>query len=127
MCTVFIAMMQLLLSFVTIFNIFAVQEKVDSLNEKLERESFIGDKQSCDFTDFDNSSSKSSSKQKCEYWLSDTFYSYNKYIGILSQNSKSHAVTIRNWKMYEQRGNGRNPPLYFEDPKFQYMPMNQLS
>lgn len=55
------------------FYTFAVQEKVDSLNEKLERESFIGDKQSCDLTDFDNSSSKSVSKPKCEYWLNDTF------------------------------------------------------
>lgn len=48
-----------------------MQEKVDSLNEKLERESFVGDKQSCDFTDFDNSSSKSLSKQKCEYRMND--------------------------------------------------------
>jgi len=128
MCTVFITMMQPpFLSFVTILYTFAVQEKVDSLNEKLERESFIGDKQSCDFTDFDNSSSKSLSKPKCEYWLNDTFYSYNKYMSISSQNSKSHTVTIRNWKMYKQRRNGRNPPLYFEDPKLQYMRMNQLS
>ena len=29
--------------------------------------------------------------------------------------------------MYKQRRNGRNPPLYFEDLKFKYMPMNQLS
>jgi hypothetical protein len=93
MCTVFITMMQPpLLIFVTIFYTFAVQEKVDSLNEKLERESFIGDKQSCDFTDFDNSSSKSSSKPKCEYWPNDTFYCYNKYSSISSQNSKSHTV-----------------------------------
>jgi hypothetical protein len=63
------------LPFVTILYTFSVQEKVDSLNEKLERESFIGDKQSCDFTDFDNSSSKSLLKQKCEYWMDDTFYS----------------------------------------------------
>lgn len=41
-----------------------LQEKIDTLNEKLERESYIGDKQSYDFTDFDNSSSKSLSKQK---------------------------------------------------------------
>ncbi|XP_069700575.1 WD repeat-containing protein 37 [Periplaneta americana] len=41
-----------------------LQEKIDNLNEKLERESYIGDKQSYDFTDFDNSSSKSLSKQK---------------------------------------------------------------
>jgi hypothetical protein len=45
---------------------FAVQEKIDTLNEKLERESFIGDKQNYDFTDFDNTSSKGLSKQKCE-------------------------------------------------------------
>lgn len=43
-----------------------MQEKIENLNEKLERESFIGDKQSYDLTDFDNSSSKSLSKQKCE-------------------------------------------------------------
>jgi len=115
------------LSFVTILYTFAVQEKVDSLNEKLERESFIGDKQSCDLTDFDNSSSKSLSKPKCEYWLNDTFYIYNKYMSISSQNWKSYTVTIRNWKIYKHRGNGRNPPLYFEDLKFKYMPMNQLS
>ncbi|PSN38487.1 WD repeat-containing protein 37 [Blattella germanica] len=41
-----------------------VQEKIDALNEKLERESYIGDKQSYDFTDFDNSSAKGISKQK---------------------------------------------------------------
>ncbi|KDR14307.1 WD repeat-containing protein 37 [Zootermopsis nevadensis] len=41
-----------------------LQEKIENLNEKLERESFIGDKQSYDLTDFDNSSSKSLSKQK---------------------------------------------------------------
>lgn len=128
MCTVFITMMQPpFLWFVTIFYTFAVQEKVDSLNEKVERESFIGDKQSCDLTDFDNSSSKSLSKPKCEYWLNDTFYSYNKFVSISSQNSESHTVTIRNWKMYKKRRNGRLAPLYFEDPKFQYMPMNQLS
>lgn len=128
MCAVFITMIQPpFLSFVTILYTFAVQEKVDSLNEKLERESFIGDKQSCDLTDFDNSSSKSLSKPKCEYWLNDTFYIYNKYMSISSQNWKSYTVTIRNWKIYKHRGNGRNPPLYFEDLKFKYMPMNQLS
>jgi hypothetical protein len=53
--------------FVTTFLFkFAVQEKIDTLNEKLERESFIGDKQNYDFTDFDNTSSKGLSKQKCE-------------------------------------------------------------
>ncbi|XP_066993121.1 WD repeat-containing protein 37 isoform X2 [Anabrus simplex] len=41
-----------------------LQEKIDNLNERLERESFVGDKQSYDFTDFDNTSSKSLSKQK---------------------------------------------------------------
>ncbi|XP_046996838.1 WD repeat-containing protein 37 isoform X1 [Schistocerca americana] len=41
-----------------------LQEKIDSLNERLERESCIGDKQSCDFPDFDNAYSKSLSKQK---------------------------------------------------------------
>jgi hypothetical protein len=127
MCTLFIPMMHPLLSFVTILYTFAVQEKVDSLNEKLERESFVGDKQSCDFTDFDNTSSKSLSKPKCEYWTNDTFYSYNKNMSISSQNSKSHAVTVRNWKMYKQRNNGRNPALYFKDHKFKFMPMNQLS
>lgn len=41
-----------------------LHEKIETLNERLERESFVGDKQSCDFPDFDNSSSKSFSKQK---------------------------------------------------------------
>lgn len=81
------------LSFVTILYTFAVQEKVDSLNEKLERESFVGDKQSCDFTDFDNSSSKSVSKPKCEYWMNDTIYSHSKCtcVSRSSQHSKSHS------------------------------------
>lgn len=42
----------------------SLQEKIDTLNEKLERESYIGDKQSYDLTDFDNSSAKCLSKQK---------------------------------------------------------------
>ncbi|KAK7867581.1 hypothetical protein R5R35_005282 [Gryllus longicercus] len=41
-----------------------LNEKIESLNERLERESFVGDKQSYDFPDFDNTSSKSFSKQK---------------------------------------------------------------
>nr|CAD7256369.1 unnamed protein product [Timema shepardi] len=41
-----------------------LQEKVDTLNERLERESYIGDKQSYDLTDFDNASSKAFSKPK---------------------------------------------------------------
>ncbi|XP_063231430.1 WD repeat-containing protein 37 isoform X2 [Bacillus rossius redtenbacheri] len=42
----------------------AVQEKIENLNERLERESNLGDKQSYDFTDFDNTSSKGFPKVK---------------------------------------------------------------
>lgn len=42
----------------------SLQEKVDSLNEKLERDSVVADKPGVDFTDFDAVSSKSYSKHK---------------------------------------------------------------
>ncbi|XP_071451947.1 WD repeat-containing protein 37 [Hetaerina americana] len=46
------------------FENIALQEKIDNLNERLERESFVSDKQSCDYADFDANSSKGISKQK---------------------------------------------------------------
>lgn len=42
----------------------AVQEKIDILSEKLERESYIGDRQNVDYIEFD--ATGKNSKVKCE-------------------------------------------------------------
>lgn len=51
-----------------------VQEKLDGMSERVERESFVGDKPSADFVDFDVASTKSILKQKGECQLSLVCY-----------------------------------------------------
>lgn len=44
-----------------------MQEKIDILSEKLERESYVGDKQNIDFIDFETTGKNSKVKCKLQY------------------------------------------------------------
>lgn len=59
--------------------IISVQEKIDILSEKLERESYIGDKPNLDYIEFDATGKNSKVKCKSELDKYHYFFSWTDY------------------------------------------------